>query len=256
MHGQAEKSQDKAVLRFLIGGISGAVAKSAVAPLERVKILYQVNNRAYGGSVGQTLKEISRREGMVGLFRGNSASFAKTFGYNAVRFSSWDLLKRHSDHAIPHFVLGAVAGGIAVVATYPLDLLRSRQAVTNQGLRQSLKGLHRNGGLGAGLGTTLVATLPFSGVNFVVFDLLNEKLKVPMLCGGISGLVASTVTFPLDVLRRRRQIDPSCRDGLLEISRKEGTRALFRGLSINYLKIVPAMSIAFGINDFLKHKLV
>jgi len=72
------------------------------------------------------------------------------------------------------------------------------------------------------------------------------------------------VTYPLDVVRRRMQIDGlsletvysysyrSTQHGLKEIIQKEGFLTLFKGLQINFIKVVPLVSMAFIVNDLLK----
>ncbi len=41
--GEEKKKKHSFLIPFLSGGIAGITAKSAIAPLERVKILYQVH---------------------------------------------------------------------------------------------------------------------------------------------------------------------------------------------------------------------
>ena len=41
-------------------------------------------------------------------------------------------------------------------------------------------------------------------------------------------------------------------DGLVSISRVHGVRALFAGISINFLKVVPSTAIGFALYDALK----
>ena len=43
-----------------------------------------------------------------------------------------------------------------------------------------------------------------------------------------------------------------CAQGLAVVAREQGMRALFAGLSINYLKVVPSTAIGFTAYDALK----
>lgn len=60
---------------FLSGAVAGAASRTSVAPLERLKIIYQCqgNSKAYGG-VGSALLKIWREEGVKGMFRGNGVN--------------------------------------------------------------------------------------------------------------------------------------------------------------------------------------
>ena len=48
---------------------------------------------------------------------------------------------------------------------------------------------------------------------------------------------------------------PSTAQGLAMLWRKGGHHAMFRGLSLNYIKVVPSTAIGFAIYDALKHYL-
>ena len=106
------------------------------------------------------------------------------------------------------------------------------------------------------------------------------RLPVPAMLtfGGIAGLIAQTATYPLDVVRRRMQVEglklrgqPSVALGaphfpderlpqstpaaLVAIARRQGWRVLYSGLSINYMKVVPSTAIGFTLYDYLKSAL-
>merc|ERR1712188_193033 len=70
------------VVDFLMGGVSAAVSKTAAAPIERVKLLIQNQDemiragrldRKYDG-IGECFKRAVADEGMVSLWRGNTAN--------------------------------------------------------------------------------------------------------------------------------------------------------------------------------------
>ncbi|XP_022858793.1 mitochondrial adenine nucleotide transporter ADNT1-like isoform X2 [Olea europaea var. sylvestris] len=67
-------------------------SRTAVAPLERLKILLQVQNPhniKYNGTV-QGLKYIWRTEGFRGLFKGNGTNCARIVPNSAVKFFSYE----------------------------------------------------------------------------------------------------------------------------------------------------------------------
>jgi solute carrier family 25 (mitochondrial phosphate transporter), member 23/24/25/41 len=90
---------------------------------------------------------------------------------------------------------------------------------------------------------------------------LELPVIVRLACGGVAGAVAQTVTYPLDVIRRRMQvafIDTSHRAniGWLELARHlyatEGVIAFYRGIFPNLLKVVPAISTSFVVYEYAK----
>jgi hypothetical protein len=82
---------------FIAGGIAGAVSRTVVSPLERLKILYQVQSvgrEDYKMSVGKGLMKMWREEGFKGLMRGNGANCLRIVPYSAVQFGSYNFYKR------------------------------------------------------------------------------------------------------------------------------------------------------------------
>ena len=82
---------------FLAGGVAGAVSRTVVSPLERLKILFQVQSKGrdeYKGSVGKGLMKIWKEEGWRGMMRGNGTNCIRIVPYSAVQFGSYNFYKR------------------------------------------------------------------------------------------------------------------------------------------------------------------
>ena len=62
------------------GGAAGAIARTAIAPIERVKIIYQIDKTMRGSYTGIP-KKIIAEEGFFGLWRGNSAAVLRVVPY-------------------------------------------------------------------------------------------------------------------------------------------------------------------------------
>lgn len=115
-------------------------AKSVVAPLDRVKILFQAANPQFAKYVGSwagvftVMRNIYRDEGPTGLYRGHSATIMRIFPYAAIKFLAYEQIRAviiHSpDHETPirRLVSGSLAGVTSVFFTYPLELIRVRMA--------------------------------------------------------------------------------------------------------------------------------
>lgn len=82
---------------FLAGGVAGAVSRTVVSPLERLKILYQVQSAGrneYHMSIYKALKKMWIEEGWRGFMRGNGTNCVRIIPYSAVQFGSYNIYKR------------------------------------------------------------------------------------------------------------------------------------------------------------------
>jgi Mitochondrial carrier protein len=189
------------VRTLLAGGIAGMMAKSVVAPVDRIKILYQVSaTKFHWYSVPLVVRNIIRNEGYAALWKGNLATMIRVFPYSGIQFATFDQCKAYilkhrqrSDAAKPGLTpgeslqAGMIAGAVSVLCTYPLDLARSQLAVLkhkrhvdttkNIGLIGILRENYQQRGLIRGLFRgvlpTLAGILPYSGIAFA----LNEQGK-------------------------------------------------------------------------------
>jgi len=134
-------------------------------------------------------------------------------------------------------------------------------------------------GLYRGFGPTVLGIIPYAGVSFFCYDTMKASYKsatgedvmpgyLRLLAGGLAGAIAQTVSYPLDVVRRRMQVEGLSEDGaapknaqrlytstltsLRLILQKEGIKGLFVGLSINYIKVAPAVGISFATYEYMK----
>ena len=199
------------------------------------------------------------------------------------------------------------------------------QRSTMAGILGSLARREGIPGLYKGVGPTLLGIFPYAGLKFFVYQYLkglyiksnqnnqnnnsrnlddgddDEQQQqqqhsdvvvgtpVKLVFGACAGLVAQTITYPLDVVRRRMQVQDMVTyagaemasgssgsetkstqsrsrvmirnswHGLKMIYKTMGLRkGLYAGLSLNYLKVVPSTAIGFAVYDtakeYLKHK--
>ncbi|VDB95165.1 unnamed protein product [Peniophora sp. CBMAI 1063] len=129
---------------FIAGGIAGAASRTVVSPLERLKIIQQVQQRgsaaAYEG-VAASLARMWREEGFAGFMRGNGINCVRIIPYSAVQFTTYEQLKKLFTNngtrqldTPTRLAAGALAGITSVSTTYPLDLIRSRLSIATASL--------------------------------------------------------------------------------------------------------------------------
>lgn len=137
----ADKQSWNYILRSgLAGGVAGCVAKTAIAPLDRVKILFQAQNPEFQKYSGKWLgvftagKEIVNTQGTMALFQGHSATLLRIFPYAAIKYMAYDKLHfilmptKDSETSGRLFLAGSASGVLSVFLTYPLELIRVRLA--------------------------------------------------------------------------------------------------------------------------------
>ena len=234
----AEGSKSSALESLLAGGVAGAVAKTAIAPADRVKIIFQVDSkRAFSvRDAFAVARDIVNREGVVGLWRGNGVMMARVVPYAGVSFASYpryeaafrgvfselddDALdgtssekqkqkgSRTSSSVATKFLAGSAAGATATAMTYPLDLMRARYAAAG-------------------------------AVPGLVFESADSRAD------SRSAVLANAKTSP----PRRRLF----RD-LGAVFRREGLRGLYGGMTPTLLGIVPYAGISFATFETLKSR--
>uniref|UniRef100_A0A915LMH6 Mitochondrial carrier protein n=2 Tax=Meloidogyne incognita group TaxID=654580 RepID=A0A915LMH6_MELJA len=265
------------------GAIAGAIAKTAIAPLDRTKINFQVNSsRRYSfKSALKFVRHTYRESGFFALYRGNSASLARVVPYAAIQFAAHEeykkLLKVDIEGSTPYrrFLAGTLAGVTAVIFTYPLDTAKARLSVSTKQEYENLRAVfikecktHGFLTFYRGLYPTLLGVVPYAGLSFFTYETLKiiykkefgDKPMHPLLrmsCGAVAGTIGQFSSYPLDIIRRRMQtgkIGPNKNviRVLVEIWIFEGLfRGLYKGISMNWIKGPIAVGISFTTYDLL-----
>ncbi|KKZ67095.1 hypothetical protein EMCG_07205 [[Emmonsia] crescens] len=230
---------------FVAGGVAGAVSRTIVSPLERLKILLQIQSvgrTEYKLSIWKALVKIGKEEGWKGYMRGNGTNCIRIVPYSAVQFGSYSFYKGLFEPtpggeltAFRRLICGGIAGITSVTFTYPLDIVRTRLSIQSAsfselrkgpeqrlpGILQTMKLMYKTEGgfraLYRGIVPTIAGVAPYVGLNFMTYESVRKYLTPDgdinpssyrkLLAGAISGAVAQTCTYPFDVLRRRFQVN-------------------------------------------------
>jgi solute carrier family 25 (adenine nucleotide translocator) protein 4/5/6/31 len=192
------------LIDFLAGGISGAIAKTCTAPIERVKLIIQTQDanpdiisgkiQRYTG-IANCFSRIASEQGVQAFWRGNFTNVLRYFPTQAFNFAFKDTIKKIFPKASPKtefwkfFAINMASGGLAgagsLCIVYPLDYARTRLASdvgsgkrTFNGLadclRKTATGPSGFFGLYNGFGVSVAGIIPYRGVYFGLFDSLNE----------------------------------------------------------------------------------
>jgi len=236
------------MLDFALGGVSAAISKTAVAPIERVKLLLQTQDAStqikgdmkYKGIIDVFVR-VPKEEGFGAFWRGNLANVIRYFPTQALNFAFKDTYKKIFCPYDPKkdfgkFFLGNLASGGAAGATslmfvYPLDFARTRLAAdvgkgpTDRqftGLVDCLGKIYRSDGLTGlyrGFNISVLGIIVYRAFYFGGYDTAKRsilkpdthvvfKFMVAQVVTGISGLLS----YPLDTVRRRLMMQSGRKD--------------------------------------------
>ncbi|KAL3648704.1 hypothetical protein CASFOL_005107 [Castilleja foliolosa] len=241
-----------------------------------------------------------------GFWRGNVPALLMVMPYTAIQFTVLHKLKsfvsgssKSGDHIniSPYlsYISGAFAGCAATIGSYPFDLLRTILASQGEpkiypNMRSALVDILQTRGfrgLYAGLTPTLVEIIPYAGLQFGTYDTFKRwtmawnRRKSPyatqeddvissfqlFTCGLAAGTCAKAVCHPLDVVKKRFQVEGLQRDprygarveqhayrnmcdGLRQILHTEGLAGLYKGIVPSIIKAAPAGAVTFVAYEY------
>jgi solute carrier family 25 (mitochondrial adenine nucleotide translocator), member 4/5/6/31 len=228
------------VTDFMIGGVSAAVSKTVVAPIERVKLLLQVQDASksisaenkYKG-IGDCFTRVLNEQGFSSFWRGNLANVVRYFPTQALNFAFKDVYKKvfnpynSKKEPVKFFIgnclSGGAAGATSLCVVYPLDFARTRLAADVgsggarefSGLVDCLKKVAVSDGvtgLYRGFGISVVGIVAYRAAYFGCYDtgkaiLFPDASKASVFAMWMFAQVvtvgAGVLSYPLDTVRRR-----------------------------------------------------
>ncbi|XP_075134834.1 mitochondrial thiamine pyrophosphate carrier [Leptodactylus fuscus] len=279
------------------GSLSGLVTRAAISPLDVIKIRFQLQIEDLSGhgtpgkyrGILQAVRLILREEGLSGFWKGHIPAQLLSVCYGAVQFMSFETLTKtiHTSTSLDarapavHFFCGGLAACSATLTVQPLDTLRTRFAAQGEPkvyrtLRHAVVTMYRTEGVLTfyrGLFPTLLAVFPYAGLQFSSYNFLKriwswfftsnpekrDNLK-SLVCGSGAGVISKTVTYPLDLFKKRLQVggfeqaraafgEVRTYQGLVDCAfrmhKEEGFRGLFKGLSPSLLKAAVSTGLTF-----------
>ncbi|GHP09684.1 hypothetical protein PPROV_000841900 [Pycnococcus provasolii] len=231
---------------FMIGGVSGAIAKTCTAPIERVKLLIQTqdaNPKIISGEVKRytgimdCFSRVASEQGIGSFWRGNVTNVLRYFPTQAFNFAFKDTIKTLFPKYSPdkefwmffatNMASGGLAGAGSLCIVYPLDYARTRLAsdvgsgkAEFNGLFDCLAKTAAAGGpmaLYNGFGVSVMGIIPYRGVYFGLYDTLSSKNPYKKDLGlvgiaskfgvaQVTAITAGYASYPFDTVRRRLQM--------------------------------------------------
>ncbi|KAK6113137.1 Mitochondrial carrier family protein [Brugia pahangi] len=276
---------------LVAGGIAGCVSRTCTAPLDRVKIYLQVHatllNRLRFPKAAKLLYE---EGGLKSFWRGNGVNVAKIAPESAIKFLSYDVVKRliikhrdegHKLQISERLAAGSAAGLVSQTIVYPLEVLKTRLALrrSNQlesGLVDLAVKMYRNEGFLCfyrGIVPNLIGIIPYAGIDLAIYETLKsyyvnnynahpvrDIVALPV-CGACSSICGMLASYPFALVRTRLQAlaisdnltQPDTMNGQMQyIWKNDGLYGFYRGLTANLVKAVPAVAISYYVYEYVR----
>jgi len=89
-------------------------------------------------------------------------------------------------------------------------------------------------------------------------DYASADVCVRLLGGGLSGITAASITYPLDLVRTRLAAQTNniyyrgISHALYSICRCEGVKGLYKGLGPTLMGVGPSIAISFSVYEILR----
>ncbi|KAG5683006.1 hypothetical protein PVAND_012318 [Polypedilum vanderplanki] len=222
------------------GGFSGFLTRAFTQPLDCIKVRHQLQLEPIKKDVGakytstlQTLVMMFKEEGIRGLWKGHVPGQILSITYGFGQFAAYDQFNRHSrkikffnEHSdVRHIVGGGVAGAFGMSIATPFDVVRTRFIAQdhNRGYRSiadafaTILRLEGPRGLFRGLVPSVSAIAPNAAIQFGTYNFILERYTkfmgqetaarhLILISGTMSGIIAKTCIYPLDLTKKRLQI--------------------------------------------------
>lgn len=264
----------------LCGAAAGAVGKLWTAPFDRMKIMYQLGQHAademtFGRHAANTMSEMYCEN--PNMWQGSGAMIMRVIPYAAITYACYDHFRPLAERAtyshgpcfISNFMAGAGAATVATALLYPLDLMHTRNAASPVRLFDSyyngMRDIVRTRGvfsLWEGALSSVIGIGPMAGIGFAVYEDFKERFQCDtftkrFVAGAAAGAIAQALTYPLNVIRRRAQVESIIYEGFAKRMKniyiaKGFYSGLYQRMPFGWTMGAMTVGISFSINDLCR----
>lgn len=231
--------EDQVVRKLIAGGGAGAISRTLTAPLERVKVVLQVQAVSkvpealkYKG-IWDCLTRIGREQGVLAYWRGNGVNVLRIIPNSAIKFTTFDTYKKLAfpegeaeykgrEKFLRKMFCGALSGVSTIIPVYPLDLARTRLSADTSSryngmvhLMQSTIEKEGIAGMYKGLGISLCGIMPYLAISLSTYDTLKDMTQGDpffshplgkVMLGSTAAILSQSLAYPIDTVRRHMQV--------------------------------------------------
>ncbi|PKS06917.1 hypothetical protein jhhlp_005513 [Lomentospora prolificans] len=222
--------------------------------------------------MSRTFVHIVKNDGFFAIYKGLSASLLRQMTYSTIRFGIYEELKNMSSSdgkqpSLPMLIgiatasglIGGVCGNGADVvnvrmqhdAALPIDKRRNYKhgldgmyrMARYEGIGSWFRGVWPNSVRAAFMTSSQLASYDFIKRILIAHTPMKDDLATHFTSSFMAGVVAATVTNPVDVVKTRVMSAHSAEHGVMEVLKNlvktEGFRWMFRGWTPSFLRLGP-----------------
>ncbi|GLH16424.1 hypothetical protein R5R35_010279 [Gryllus longicercus] len=246
---------------LIAGGVAGIAVDTTLFPLDTTRTRLQ------------SPQGFLKAGGFRGLYNGIGPAFLGSAPTAALFFCSYETTKNklnslfgHESQTLVHMIAAINAEVVSCLVKVPTEVLKQRQQVgLYSRLFEACSIIYRTEGLTGfyrGLGSTIVREIPFSVIQFPLWEIFKQKVssskgeaitvKEKALCGAIAGGIAAGLTTPIDVMKTRIMLtqrstyQQKLHNVLMDIYMTKGIKGLFAGIIPRVLWITLGGGVFFG----------
>jgi len=273
---------------FLCGCFGGIANILSSHPFDTIKVRMQILDMKLTNS----FKNIVAKEGFGALYKGISSPLFNVPLIYAVYFGTYEIGKwlqgvkiQENPTMTQAMVAGAGAGFAVCSIMTPVELIKCRLQMAGTGVKgktitalaMAKKIIKEHGvrEIYKGNLITLCREIPATAVYFGTYEYLSRKLKIkygeinwiPIVAGGVAGLLSWIVSYPQDIIKTKLQCDAGAvrsysnnkliKDGGIinctkEIMKQKGISGFTKGFSACAIKAVLAEAATFFVYENMK----
>ena len=271
----------------VVGSLSSGITGTLLFPLENVKIRLQLADKrgsrekmSFYQEMLRTMQEIVQKEGITGLYSGliqyliyNMSQWGVYFFFKEFYQDYFDKHNLIKNKTLRVIICNYLAGITNVLIICPLSVLfnyvvsKRKSTGVTLSMLQACKEIYAKSGLKGfynGLFVALILVINPT-INITIFNALqkmSKRMQISVLnnfvSGGISKLIATLLTFPLNTIKVNQQGKNSKKGVLimiLTILMRNGPGGFYKGLSTKIIQSVLHNGIMLHIRENLAKKL-
>ncbi|TPX38374.1 hypothetical protein SmJEL517_g00193 [Synchytrium microbalum] len=270
---------------FWVGGAAATCAAVVTHPLDTMKVRLQTSTTK--ASLVRMVATIIKQEGLTALYAGLTASLLRQATYSTARFGVYDTLKpmlgtdeKGNSSFLAQLTAGVAGGFVGGIVGSPADLTNVRMQndgrlppAERRNYKNAIDGLFRIAkdegplGLFRGIGPNVTRGVLMTASQVATYDAIKqgllatpyfkENIVTHFTASTLAGLIATTVTSPIDVIKTRVMsgkpgLYKSTADAFVKIVKNEGPMALFKGWVPAFARLGPHTIVTFIIYEKIK----